>query len=112
MIIERIGDHEHASVYNSMIEKREEEIKSLEQKITELRRYDEVCKQRREELKSTSELIDKILEEERISDVNLRMLVNQVTIHQNEDRSIDIKFEMNGNFNCNTVMYLEPDTDE
>lgn len=32
LIIERIGDREHATVYNNMIAKREEEIASLEKK--------------------------------------------------------------------------------
>lgn len=32
LIIERIGDREHASIYNSIIAKREEEIASLEKR--------------------------------------------------------------------------------
>lgn len=31
--------------------------------------------------------------------MNLRMLVNKILIHQNEDKSLDIKFEINGDFN-------------
>ena len=50
----RIGDREHATVYNNMIAKREEEIASLEKKISELREYDKVCKQRKEHLKNTT----------------------------------------------------------
>ena len=99
LIIERIGDREHASVYNSMIAKREEEIASLEKKIAELKAYDKVCKQRKEHLKNTTQILDEILSEGKISDVNLRMLVNKILIHQNEDKSLDIKFEMNGDFN-------------
>lgn len=40
----------------------------------------------------------------KISDVNLRMLVNKILIHQNEDKSLDIKFEMNGDFNNTSSM--------
>ena len=86
-----------------MIEKRETEIRSLEQKVTDLRHYDEVCKKRREELKNTSELIETILADGHISNVNLRMLVRQITVHQNDDKSIDINFEMNGAFNYNIM---------
>ena len=86
-----------------MIEKREAEICSLEKKIAELRHYDEVCKKRREELKNTSELIETILADRHISNVNLKMLVRQVTVHQNEDKSIDISFDMNGAFNYNIM---------
>ena len=99
LIIERINDREHAKVYNNTIEKREAEIQTIENKIANLRNYDEVCKKRRDELKNTSELIETILADGHISNVNLRMLVRQVTVHQNEDKSIDIKFEMNGSFN-------------
>ena len=35
--MERIGNREHASIYNSMIAKREEEIAFLEKKTAELR---------------------------------------------------------------------------
>jgi len=103
LIIERINDRVHAKIYNNMIEKREAEIHSLEQKIADLRHYDEVCKKRREELKNTSELIETILADGHISNVNLRMLVRQVTVHQNEDKSIDISFDMNGAFNYNIM---------
>ena len=109
LIIERINDRDHAKIYNDMIEKREAEIRSLEQKITDLRHYDEVCKKRREELKNTSELIETILADGNISNVNLRMLVRQVTVHQNEDKSIDISFDMNGAFDYNI---MEDVTDE
>lgn len=61
--------------------------------------YDKVCKQRKEHLKSTTQILDGILSEGKISDVNLRMLVNKILIHQNEDKRLDIKFEMNGDFN-------------
>ncbi len=45
-----------------------------------------------------------ILSEGRISDVNLRMLVNKILIHQNEDKSLDIKFEINWDFNNTSSM--------
>ena len=71
LIIERIGDREHASIYNNMIAKREEEIAALEKKIAELKEYDKVCKQRKEQLKNTTQILDEILSEGKISDVNL-----------------------------------------
>ena len=71
LIIERIGDREHASIYNNMIAKREEEIAALEKKIAELKEYDKACKQRKEQLKNTTQILDEILSEGKISDVNL-----------------------------------------
>ena len=58
-------------------------------------------------MKSTSELIEKILSEEKISDVNLRMLVKKIIIHQNADRSIGIRIEMNGAFDANVSVFLK-----
>lgn len=99
LIIKRINDREHANVYNDM----------LENKIADLRNYDEVCKKRREELRNTSELLETVLAEGQISNVNLQMLVRQVTVHQNDDKSIGIKFEMNGSFNNGSEIEIEPD---
>lgn len=110
LIIERIGDREHTTVYNSMIAKRDEEIVALEKKIAELREYDKVCKQRKEHLKNTTQILDEILSQGKISDVNLRMLVKKILIHQNENKSLDVRFEFNGDFEDIMVMYIEEKT--
>ena len=47
-----------------------------------------------------------------ISDTHLRMLVNQVQIHQNKDKSLDIKFRMNGNWSGGVAVYVEPESEE
>jgi len=98
LIMERIGDREHAEIYNEMIRKREEEIAALEKNTADLKEYDKVCRQQKEQLKNTTQILDEVLSESKISDVNLRMLVNKVIIHQNEDRSIDVNLEFNGDF--------------
>ena len=108
LIMGKVTDKSRAEFYNKMIEKRENEIAELERKIHDCREYDKVCKQRQQALKSTSALLDDILSEGRISDANLRMLVNGVTVHQNEDKSLDVSFEMNGDFADSTMIMLEP----
>jgi len=107
LIIERISDREHADVYNNMIQKREVEITELQQKISDCRQYDEVCQQRKDQLKDTSAVLDDILSQGKISDTNLRMLVKQIIVHQNDDKSIDISFEMNGDFNGSSNVFIE-----
>ncbi len=107
LIMECITDREHASIYNSMIAKREEEIASLEKKTAALSEYDKVCKQRKEQLSNTTQILEEILSEGMISDVNLRMLVKKITIHQNEDKSLDVNFEMNGDFNGSASVFFE-----
>ncbi len=54
----------------------------------------------------------RILSESRISDANFRMLMSGVTVHQNEDKPLDVQFKMNGDFSNNTTIILEPDFDE
>ena len=108
-IMERITDKSRSEFYNSMIEKREKEINVLQNKISECHEYDKVCKQRQELLKSTSMLLDEVLSQGEISDANLRMLVKSVTIHQNGDKSINVHFEMNGDFVGSTTIMWEPE---
>ena len=98
LIMERIGDREHAKVYNSIIEKREAEIAELTQKIEDCRKFDELSKKHRDELMSTAELLDEVLLEQYISDANLRLLVRKINVHENEDGSLDVNLEFNGDF--------------
>ncbi len=91
-----------------MITKREDEVAKLDKKISDLREYDKICKQRKEHLNNTTQIIDEILSEGSISDVNLRMLVKRILIHQNEDKSLDIKFEVNGEFNDTVSVFIDP----
>lgn len=107
IIMERIADREHASIYNNMIAKREEEITELQNKMEESRQFDEVSRQNRDKLKSTADLLEEILSESKISDANLRILVRQIYVHQNEDKSLDLRFEFNGDFKDNASVYLE-----
>ena len=108
LIMGKITDKSRAEYYNSMIEKREAEVTELQNKISECREYDKVCKLKQHMLTSTKSLLDDILYEGVISDANLRMLVKEVTIHQNPDKSLDIHFEMNGDFGNSTIIILEP----
>lgn len=110
IVMERIADREHAAVYNNMISKREEEIADLQNKIEESRQYDEVSRQKRDNLKSTSDLLKDILTESKISDANLRILVKQIYVHQNEDKSLDVRFEFNGDFEDSEAVYLDKET--
>lgn len=107
IIIERIFDREHASVFNNMITKREEEIADLQKKIEESKQFDEVSKRKRNELKTTADLLEKMIEEQNISDANLRLLVKTVYVHQNEDKSLDIRLEFNGDFEDSVAVYVE-----
>ena len=112
LIIERIGDREHAEIYNRMIAERESQIEEHRNKINQCREYDKVSKQKHKDYKEASQVIQGIIDEGIISDTHLRMLVNQVQVHQNEDKSLNIKFRMNGNWNGGVAVYVEPHNEE
>jgi len=52
-----------------------------------------------------------MIDEGIISNTHLRMLVNQVQVHQNKDKSLDIKFRMNGNWSGGVAVYVEPENE-
>ena len=112
LIIERIGDREHAEIYNRMIAERESQIEEHRNKINQCREYDKVSKQKHKDYKEASQVIQEIIDEGIISDTHLRMLVNQVQVHQNNDKSLDIKFRMNGNWSGGVAVYVEPESEE
>ncbi|MCM1506334.1 MAG: hypothetical protein NC177_04250 [Ruminococcus flavefaciens] len=77
----------------------------MQNKIEESRQFDEVSRQKRDNLKSTADLLEEIMSECKISDANLRILVKQIYVHQNEDKSLDVRFEFNGDFEESSVVY-------
>ena len=49
-------------------------------------------------------------EEQHISDANLRLLVKTVYVHQNEDKSLDVRLEFNGDFEDSVAVYVEEES--
>ena len=104
LIMERIADREHAEIYNNMIQKREEEIENCRNQIADCKNYEQVSKKKQTQLKFTVDILDDIISSGSITNTQLRMLVNKVFIHQNEDKSIDVRFEFNGDFDSREVV--------
>ena len=52
-------------------------------------------------------MLEEILSESKISDANLRILVKHIYVHQNEDKSLDVRFEFNGDFEDSSAIYVE-----
>ena len=84
-----------------MINKKEKEVKELNRKNKELKHYNLVCKKRQEELDNFAEFLKEVLAKDTISDISMRMVVNKILVHQNEDKTLDIKYEMNGRLGDN-----------
>ncbi len=84
-----------------MINKKEKEVKELNRKNKELKQYNLVCKKRQDELDNFAEFLKEVFAQDTISDISMRMVVNKILVHQNEDKTLDIKFEMNGRLGDN-----------
>ena len=95
-----------------MIAERESQIQEHQKKIDECREYDKISKEKHKNYHKASQVIQGIIDEGIITDTNLRMLVHQVRIHQNEDNSLDIRFKMNGNWNGGVAVYVEPEIED
>ena len=101
LIMERLNDLGRKELYDKMINKKQKEVKELDKKNKELKQYNLVCKKRQEELDNFAEFLKEVLAQDTISDISMRMIVNKILIHQNEDKTLDIKFEMNGKLGDN-----------
>ena len=106
ILLERIRDREHADVYTDMLTTCESDIERLEARLKELQEIDETVKKRRAEMKSSIEMLESIIEDGEISDTNLRMLVDIITIYETED-GLKISIKLNGNFPYHKDYYDE-----
>lgn len=58
---------------------------------------------------STAKLLDEVLLEPYISDANMRLLVRRINVHENEDGTLDVTLEFNGDFNDTSTLCREFD---
>ena len=60
----------------------------------------------KEQLSDTAETLKGVLAQSKISDISLRMFVKQVRVHQNEDKSLELTFELNGSFEDSVAAFV------
>lgn len=53
---------------------------------------------------STAKLLDEVLLEPYISDANMRLLVQRINVHENEDGTLNVMFEFNGDFDDTSTL--------
>lgn len=80
-----------------MLDKCENDIKTSSKQISELEGMDTTIKKRKAEISSSIEIFNKIIDEDVISDSDLRMLINKIEISEQNGR-LDIKIFLNGKF--------------
>ena len=93
ILMERIRDRSNAERYDRMIEKREAEIAEAKKQIEELQNVAEVLRSRQAKLKKDISLIDEILEDGKMTEAHLRLLVDKIFVHEH-DGKIDLDAAM------------------
>lgn len=97
ILMERIRDKANAERYDRMIAKREEQIAEARKQIEELQNISEMLRSRQAKLKRDISLIDDILQEGKMSEAHLRMLVEKILVHE-EDGNLDLEIRLKAPF--------------
>lgn len=104
ILMERIRDRSNAERYDRMIEKREAEIAEAKKQIEELQNIAEMLRSRQAKLKKDISLIDEILEEGKMTEAHLRLLVDKIFVHEH-DGKIDLDIRIKAPFRGHTDYY-------
>lgn len=97
ILIERIRDKANAERYDRMIAKREEQIAEAKKQIEELQNISEMLRSRQARLKRDISLIDDILQDGKMSEAHLKMLVEKILVHE-EDGKLDLEIRLKAPF--------------
>ena len=97
ILMERIRDKANAERYDRMIAKREEQIEEAKKQIEELQNISEMLRSRQAKLKRDISLIDDILEDGKMSEAHLKMLVEKILVHE-EDGKLDLEIRLKAPF--------------
>ena len=97
ILMERIRDKVNAERYDRMIAKREEQIAEAQKQIEELQNISEMLRSRQTKLKRDISLIDDILQDGKMSEAHLKMLVEKILVHE-EDGKLDLEIRLKAPF--------------
>ncbi len=84
----------------------ETDIKTIENRIREMKDIENTVKERKKQMKKSVELLDGIIADGAISDTHLRMLVDETVIHEKNGK-LDIQITLNGEFRTHIDYYDE-----
>lgn len=97
ILMERIRDKVNAERYDRMISKREEQIAEAKKQIEELQNISEMLRSRQAKLKRDISLIDDILQDGKMPEAHLKMLVEKILVHE-EDGKLDLEIRLKAPF--------------
>ena len=98
ILIERIRDMQNRAAYDRILEKRKVEIENLKTKIQDIMNMEQTVKKRKKEIKESIDILDGIISEGAISNVNLRLLVKEIIVLEDEVNKIALVIVMNAPF--------------
>lgn len=104
ILLERIRDKEHADVYTEMLNACENDIKRITDEVNSITNYNETIKNRKSQLKKTVDLIEEIIKDGAISNSNLRLLVDEIIIHETDGR-LNITINLKADFTEHMIIF-------
>lgn len=104
ILMERIRDKANSERYDRMIEKRESQIAQARKQIDELQNISELIRSRQAKLKRDISLIDDILQEGKMSEAHLRMLVEKILVHE-ENGKLNLEIRLKAPFRDHLDVY-------
>ena len=84
----------------------ETDIKTIENRIREMKDIETTVKERKTQMEKSVELLDGIIADGAISDTHLRMLVDEIVIYEKNGK-LDIQITLNGEFRTHIDYYDE-----
>ena len=84
----------------------ETDIKTIENRIREMKDIENTVKERKKQMKKSVELLDGIIADGAISDTHLRMLVDEIVIYEKNGK-LDIQITLNEEFRTHIDYYDE-----
>ena len=109
ILLERIRDREHTSVYDEMLVKCDTDIKALTEQIDAIKNFEETIRKRKAEIKSGIDMLGEIISAGAISNTHLRMLIKEILIAE-VDGKLRIKIQMKAKFSSH-IDFI-PDADD
>jgi len=106
ILLERIRDRDNAERYGRMIEKRQAETDSIHTRIGELENLSDTIRKKQATIKKDISMIDDILAADKISEAQLRLLIDHIKISETE-AGLDVKIVIKAPFRTHIEEYDE-----
>jgi len=106
ILLERIRDRDNAERYGRMIEKRQAETDSIHTRIGELENLSDTIRKKQATIKKDISMIDDILAADKISEAQLRLLIDHIEISETE-AGLDVKIVIKAPFRTHMEEYDE-----